>query len=107
MLLKDTTKQQEFKIVLINKFQVLEEKPEGETINEKWQAVKESFTSTCKEVLGSIKQHHKEWILAGTLKKIEERKRKKRQKSTTVIQKQEKPGPVKNILMQARQWKRA
>ena len=60
MLLKDTTQQQEFKVMLINKFQVLEELLEKETINEKWQAVKESFTSTCEEVLGPRKQHHKE-----------------------------------------------
>ena len=42
----------------------------------KWQLIKESFISTCKEVLGPQKQHHKEWISAETLKKIEERKGK-------------------------------
>ena len=46
MLLKDTTKQQESKTVLLNKFQVLEELLEEATINEKRQAIKESFTST-------------------------------------------------------------
>ena len=54
MLLKDTTKQQEFQAVLFNKFRVLEELF-AETINEKWRASKESFTSTCKEVLGPKK----------------------------------------------------
>ena len=77
MLLKDTTKQQVFKTVLLNKFQVLDELLEEETINEKWQTIKESLTPTCKEVLGPKEQHHKEWISAETLKKIEERKRKK------------------------------
>ena len=77
MLLKDTTKQQEFKIVLVNKFQVLYQMLKEETINEKWQAIKESFTLTCKEVLGPKKQHHKEWFSAEMHKKIEERKRKK------------------------------
>ena len=37
---------------------------EEETFNEKWQTIKESFTSTCKEVLGkkttTSKQYHKE-----------------------------------------------
>ena len=47
MLLKDISNQQEFKIVILNKFQVLEELLEEETINEKCQAIKESFTSTC------------------------------------------------------------
>ena len=41
MLLKDTIKQQEFKIVLLNKFQVLDELLE-EAINEKWQAISHS-----------------------------------------------------------------
>ena len=52
MVLKDTTTQQEFKIVLLSKFQVLEVLLEEEITNEKWQVTKESFTSTCKEVLG-------------------------------------------------------
>ena len=63
-LLKDTTKQQEFKTVLLNKFRVLEKLLEEETINEKWHAIKESFTSII--VQGSSgskkKQNHKEWI---------------------------------------------
>ena len=37
----------------------------------------QSFTLTCKKVLGPKKQHHKEWISNQTPKKIEERKRKK------------------------------
>ena len=37
----------------------------------------ESFTSTCKEVLGQKAPTAKEWISAETLKKIKERKRKK------------------------------
>ena len=73
MLLKDTTKLQEFKIVLLNKFHVLEELLEEETINEKWQAIKESFTSTRKEGLVSKMQHHKEWISVETVKTIEDR----------------------------------
>ena len=77
MLLKGTTKQQRFKIVLLDKFQVLEKLLEEETINEKWQAIKESLTSTCMEVLGPKRQHHKEWISAEIFKKIEERKRNK------------------------------
>ena len=76
-LLKDTTKQQEFKIMFLNKFHVLDKLLEKEAINEKWQAIRKSLTSTCKEVLGPKNQHHKEWISAETLEKIKERKRKK------------------------------
>ena len=51
VLLKDTTTQQGFEIVLLNKFQALDKLLVDGTINEKWQAIKEPFTSTCKEVL--------------------------------------------------------
>ena len=44
MLLKDNTKQQEFKTVLLNKVQILEELLEEEAITEKWQTIKQSFT---------------------------------------------------------------
>nr|KAG5708387.1 hypothetical protein BaRGS_034418 [Batillaria attramentaria] len=76
-LLKGTTKLHEFQIVLSNKFQVLQELLEEETIDETWQGVKEAVTSTCKEVLGPKKFSHKEWISVDTLKMIEERKAKK------------------------------
>ena len=66
-MLLNTIKQQDFKTALLNKFQVLEELLEEDTINVKWQAIKESFTSTCKEVLGPKKQNHHEWITAETL----------------------------------------
>lgn len=36
------------------------------------------MTSTCQEVLGPKKYHHKEWISVDTLSKIQERKSKKK-----------------------------
>ena len=102
------------------------------TINKNWQAIKESFTSTCKEVLGkktknktkqkrhthththkkrkqkqTNKQQQQQQNQPETLKKIEENKKKKEQKLITVVHKQEKSGPMKNILMLARQPRRA
>lgn len=74
--LKDTTKLQEFKITLTNKFEVLKELIEDESLEEKWQEVK-TVVSTCQEVLGPKKHNHKEWLSTETLKIIEERKRKK------------------------------
>ena len=50
--LKDTWKQEEFKVTLSNTFQVLEELLEEGPIEQKWQNVKEAVTSTCQEVLG-------------------------------------------------------
>ncbi|VDP25230.1 unnamed protein product [Schistosoma margrebowiei] len=40
-------------------------------------SIKEALTSTCQEVLGLKKYHHKEWISTETLDKIKERKNKK------------------------------
>jgi hypothetical protein len=64
--LKDNKKKEEFKVTLTNKFQVIEELLEEETIEEKWQKVKEAVTSTCQEVLGPKSYTHK-----NTLKQIE------------------------------------
>ncbi|KAJ8342710.1 hypothetical protein SKAU_G00326380 [Synaphobranchus kaupii] len=74
--LKEKPRLEEFKVPLSNKFQVLQELLEEETIDEKWQGIKEAVTSTCQGVLGTKKHSHKEWISAETLKKIEERKNK-------------------------------
>ncbi|VDP71635.1 unnamed protein product [Schistosoma curassoni] len=42
-----------------------------------WKGIKEAITSTCHEVLGHKKHHHKEWITVDTLDKILERRNKK------------------------------
>ncbi|VDO75828.1 unnamed protein product [Schistosoma margrebowiei] len=42
-----------------------------------WKGIKEAVTSTCHEVLGHKKHHHKEWITVDTLDKIQERRNKK------------------------------
>lgn len=76
-ILKDSKKKEEFKVTLSNKFQVLKEQLEDETIEQKWLIVKEAVTSTCQEVLGPKSYTHKEWISAETLYKIEERREKK------------------------------
>ncbi|VDP86219.1 unnamed protein product [Schistosoma mattheei] len=77
--LRDTDKLNEFKIVLSNKFQAFHDLDNGEetTMESNWKGIKEANTSTCHEVLGHKKQHHKEWINVETLDKIEERRNKK------------------------------
>ena len=106
MLLKDIAKQQEFKTLLLNKSQVLEELLEGETIYDKWQTIKESFTSTRKKF----------WVQKSNTTKNgpqlrpsrrSRREKENRQRSTTVGHELEKPGPMKNVLMQTRQPRRA
>ena len=78
-LLREDAKREEFKLTLSNKFQVLEELREDQDlcIQEEWSALRVAFSDTCKEVLGPKKISHKDWISAGTLKLIHERKEKK------------------------------
>ncbi|VDO88339.1 unnamed protein product [Schistosoma margrebowiei] len=75
----DTNKLNKFKIVLSNKFQAFHDllNEEGSTVASNWKGIKEAITSTCHEVLGHKKHHHKEWITVDTLDKIQERRNKK------------------------------
>ena len=68
-----------YRLTLNNKYQVLEEllKDEVDSVNNRWQKVKEAVKSTCQEVLGPMKHQQKEWISAKTLCKIQKRKQKK------------------------------
>ncbi|VDP68638.1 unnamed protein product [Schistosoma mattheei] len=77
--LQDTDKLNKFKIVLSNKFQAFHDllNREGTTMEGNWKGIKEAITSTCREVLGHKKHHHKEWIAVDTLDKIQERRTKK------------------------------
>ncbi|CAH8678058.1 unnamed protein product [Schistosoma haematobium] len=77
--LRDTDKLSEFKIALNNRFQAFQDllKEEETTMEDNWKGIKETLTSTCQEVLGLKKHHHKEWISIETLDKIKERKNKK------------------------------
>ncbi|VDP78949.1 unnamed protein product, partial [Schistosoma curassoni] len=47
------------------------------TVESNWKGIKEAITSTRHEVLDYKKHHHKEWITADTLDKIQERRNKK------------------------------
>ncbi|VDP82688.1 unnamed protein product, partial [Schistosoma curassoni] len=64
---------------LSNKFQAFHDllNGEGTTIESNWKRIKEAINSTCHEVLGHKKHHHKEWITVDTLDKIQERRKKK------------------------------
>ena len=75
-LLNDAVKLNEFKVTLSNKYKVLEELVDDE-IDDQWNKIKETLTTTCQEILGPLRRQHKEWISATTIKHIEERKMKK------------------------------
>ncbi|VDP46681.1 unnamed protein product [Schistosoma curassoni] len=76
--LRDTDKFNEFKIALNNRFQALQDllNEEETTMEDNWKGIKEALTSTCQEVLGLKKHHHKEWVSIETLEEIKERKKK-------------------------------
>ncbi|XP_018654313.1 hypothetical protein Smp_180050 [Schistosoma mansoni] len=76
--LRGTAKRNEFKITLNNRFPALKDLLEKEeaTMEDNWKGTKRALTSTCQEVLGHNKHHHKEWISIETLDNIQERKNK-------------------------------
>ncbi|VDP12093.1 unnamed protein product [Schistosoma margrebowiei] len=45
-------------------------------VESKWNGIKEAITSTCHDVLGHKKHHHKELTTVDTLDKIQERRNK-------------------------------
>ncbi len=76
--LKITSVRDEFELQLKNKFEVLQELHEEEersSIQASWQIIKEALRTVCQEVVGTKKHHHKEWITADTLGKIENRRK--------------------------------
>ncbi|VDP83351.1 unnamed protein product [Schistosoma mattheei] len=77
--LQDTNKLNKFKIDLSNRFQAFHDllNGEGTTMDSNWKGITEATTSTCYEVLGHKKHHHKEWFTVDTLDKIQERMDKK------------------------------
>ena len=75
-VLKNPAKQEEFKLALSNRFQVLENLPDDSTVEEKWQTFKDATITTCQEVLGTRKYQHKDWISADTIQNLEERQKK-------------------------------
>ncbi|VDP53569.1 unnamed protein product [Schistosoma margrebowiei] len=77
--LRDNDKLNKFKLALSNEFHAFYDifNGEGTTMESNWKGIKEAITSTCHEVLGHKKHHHKEWITVDTLDKIQERRNKK------------------------------
>ena len=74
--LKEEVKADEFKVQLRNKFSMLSQLPD-QTVEEHWNSLRETWTTTCNEVLGKKKRKHKEWITTETWATIRERKQLK------------------------------
>ena len=76
--LKDRQTHTSYTLVLKNKFQVLQELISEDTdVHSLWQQTRDAIKTTCNEVLGPRKRHHKDWISVDTLGKIQLRKQKK------------------------------
>ncbi|VDO77161.1 unnamed protein product [Schistosoma curassoni] len=74
-ILRHTSKLNAFKITVNNRFQALRNLlKEVPTMEDIWEGNKEALISTCQEVSGHKKHHHKEWIFIETLHKIEKTK---------------------------------
>ncbi|VDO59827.1 unnamed protein product [Schistosoma margrebowiei] len=75
----DSSWNNKFKTTLNSRFQALQDLPKEDetTMEENWKGIKEALISTCQEVLGLKKHHHKEWISIETLDKIKQRTNKK------------------------------
>ena len=58
-------------------FQGLQEEDERESVDAKWEKLKETYVATCKAVLGQKKYHHKEWITEKSLQLVIIRKKRK------------------------------
>ena len=43
-------------------------------MEDNWKGIKEAITSTCQEIPGHMKYHHKEWISIEILENIQEKK---------------------------------
>lgn len=76
-LLKYTRMLEDYKITVKNKYQALQEINEQTTAENCWEGITETFTTSCHEILGVKKFHHKEYITNDTLKKVMQRKDKK------------------------------
>nr|KAG5693360.1 hypothetical protein BaRGS_017653 [Batillaria attramentaria] len=74
--LKESVKTNAFRCELRNRFSALDTLPE-ETIEEHWHDLRETWTATCKKVLGKKTRQHKEWLTSDTWDLITERKRLK------------------------------
>ena len=76
-LLQDPPSLRAFQIALNNRYQVLADDEEQQSIAGVWNDRKQAWTDTSNEILGLRRNQHKEWITTETLSKIESRRKLK------------------------------
>ena len=75
-ILKKPEIKTQFVLELQNKYEALAQQDiEAETVEEKWNRMKQIFDQTSKEVLGNQKKEHKEWMSEPTWQLINERRK--------------------------------
>ena len=79
--LKNRDVQEQFKLTLANKYDVLyngsdveEEEENQESVDREWENIKNMYISSCEEILGKRKINRKEWMSENTWKLVEERR---------------------------------
>ena len=77
--LKDKERMETFRITLSNIYETLQDLLDEENmeVNPHWECLKQTWTSTCEEVLGKKKRQHKDWISVETINKLQVSKEKK------------------------------
>ena len=86
-LLRDPVTMAKYQLTLRNRYHPLADMQEeeellhdlqrAETMENTWQQIRDSWKETCEETLDKKTRQHKEWASIETVKKIEERKKKK------------------------------
>ena len=60
-----------------NKYQILSEQLDNDrTKDNYWHLAKKALVTSCQEVLGPRKYHHKDWISTESIEKIKDKKKK-------------------------------
>ena len=71
--LSDLETREQFKLVLQNRFECLQQWEEEPSVDDEWREIEKGYVEACEEVLGKAKSTKKEWISKGTWGIIERR----------------------------------
>ena len=76
-MFRDTRKQATYQLELSNKYQALQDLEDSESLESKWQGMKEAWVAACRTTVGTKKGKQQDWTTPETLIKVEARKRQK------------------------------
>ena len=76
-ILGNQTTQAQFHIEITNRYQALQDLTSTESVEDKWQNIKEALTSACKATVGRKSTKRQDWITPDTLQKVNIHRKKK------------------------------